>query len=204
MFRCSSVFASLLVVLSAASGSAAPDAAPEIGDTAPAWDELPGTDGRLHSLKDLQQAEVVVVCFTCNSCPYAVDYEERLVALQKKYTEAGQPVRIVAINSNTIPADRMEEMKKRAAERRFNFPYLQDETQEVAKAYGAIYTPEFYVLNGDREIVYRGAMDDSTDASKVRQRYVEAAVDAALRKTTPEIQKTGARGCTIRFKRRRR
>lgn len=182
----------------------AADKSPEIGDKAPEWKDLQGTDDKKHSLQDLEDAAVVVVCFTCNSCPYAVDYEERLVALQTKYSDAKKKVQLVAINSNVIPSDRLDKMKERAAARKFNFPYIQDETQEVAKAYGAIYTPEFYVLNEDRRIIYRGAMDDSTNADKVKVRYVELAVEAALAGRKPDTEKTGARGCTIRFKRRRR
>lgn len=177
---------------------------PEIGDAAPDWKNLDGTDDRKHSLEDLKEFRVVIVCFTCNSCPYAVDYEERLVALQQKYLDAGQKVRLVAINSNTVPADKLDRMKERAKTRKFNFPYVHDETQDVARAYGAIYTPEFYVLNEKRTIIYRGAMDDSTNAKNVKVRYVELAVAAALAGTKPETEKTGARGCAIRFKRRRR
>lgn len=177
---------------------------PEIGDVAPTWEKLAGVDGRQHSSKDLTGAEAVVVCFTCNSCPYAVDYEDRLIALQKKYSSSAGKVRIVAINSNTVPADRMEKMKERAEQKQFNFPYVWDETQDVAKAFGAIYTPEFFVLNKDRRIIYRGAMDDSTKAEDVKVCYVELAIEAALQGKVPEVQSTGARGCAIRFARRRR
>ncbi|GAB5443201.1 MAG: thioredoxin family protein [Fuerstiella sp.] len=179
-------------------------APPKIGDAAPGWKNLTGTDDEQHSFNDLKDAKVVVVCFTCNTCPYAVDYEERLVALQKKYTDAKQPVRLVAINSNAIPADGLDRMKARASERSFNFPYLKDESQDVARQWGAIYTPEFFVVDQDRKLIYRGAMDDNTDAAKVQRRYVEEAVAAGLAGTAPEVSETGARGCTIRFKRRRR
>lgn len=179
-------------------------APPKIGDAAPGWKNLNGTDDEQHSFHDLKDAKVVVVCFTCNTCPYAVDYEERLVALQKKYTDAKQPVRLVAINSNAIPADGLDRMKARASERSFNFPYLKDESQYVARQWGAIYTPEFFVLDQDRKLIYRGAMDDDTDVAKVERRYVEEAVAAGLAGTAPEVSETGARGCTIRFKRRRR
>ncbi len=178
--------------------------APEIGDKAPAWNDLVGTDGKQHSLATLADMDVVVVCFTCNSCPYSVDYEDRLIALQKKYEGAGAKVQVVAINSNGVPADNLEQMKKRAGEKKFNFPYIKDESQEVARNFGAIYTPEFFVLNRDRKIVNRGAMDDSTKADDVKVRHVELAVAAALGGKMPEVTKTGARGCAIRFKRTRR
>ena len=177
---------------------------PKIGDKAPGWTDLAGTDGKKHSLAALKDQDVIVVCFTCNTCPYAVDYEDRLVALHRKYTDSGQKVRLIAINANTVPGDRMEDMQKRAKDKEFKFSYLWDETQDVARKWGAIYTPEFFVLNKERKIIYRGAMDDSTRAKDVRVKHVELAVEAALAGKTPEVTKTGARGCAIRFKRRRR
>ncbi|MEQ9409840.1 MAG: thioredoxin family protein [Fuerstiella sp.] len=177
---------------------------PGIGDPAPGWKDLAGTDDQKYSLKSFSEADALIVCFTCNSCPYAVDYEERMIALQRKYADASVKVQLVAINSNAVPADSMPRMKERAAERKFNFPYLRDESQDVARAYGAVYTPEFYVLNRKREIVYRGAMDDSTAADRVTVNYIDLAVEAALQDKLPEVTTTGARGCTIRFKRSRR
>ncbi|MEZ6129657.1 MAG: thioredoxin family protein [Planctomycetaceae bacterium] len=177
---------------------------PEIGDVAPDWNLLPGTDGKQHSLKDLKDAEAIVVCFTSNTCPYSIDYEDRLMALQKKYTDDGANVPVVAINANGIPADDLEQMIERATSKNFNFLYLKDASQEVARAYGAIYTPEFYVLNRQKQIVYRGAMDDATKEADVKIRYVERAVTAAREGGVPDVQKTGARGCAIRFKRQRR
>lgn len=176
----------------------------QAGDAAPAWHELPGTDGKKHSLADLQDQSVVVVCFTSNTCLYSVDYEDRLISLQNKYREAGLPVTLVAINANAVPADSLEKMQERAREKKFNFLYLRDEDQSVVKAWGAIFTPEFYVLNARRQIVYSGALDDSTQAEQVKVRYVELAVDAALQGKTPEVTSTPARGCQVRQKRIRR
>lgn len=178
---------------------------PEIGDVAPEWANLTGTDDQQHSWKDVaKDNDVIVVCFTCNTCPYAVDYEDRLIALQDKFNRSGTKAQLIAINSNGIPADKLEAMKERAAQKHFNFPYVSDATQEVARAYGAIYTPEFFVLNRERKLVYRGAMDDSTNADRVTVRYVELAVAAALEGKMPQTTKVGARGCTIRFARKRR
>lgn len=199
--RLTTTAAFALSLIIAASTSAS-DASP--GNPSLTWKDLEGTDGRKHSLRDLADYEVVVVCFTCNTCPYAVDYEDRLIALSKKYADDGSKAKLVAINSNGVPADELDKMKERARQKRFNFPYLRDESQEVAKAFDAVYTPEFYVLNSNRQIVYRGAMDDSTNAEKVTVRYVELAVEATLQGKQPEITKTGARGCAIRFQRRRR
>ena len=177
---------------------------PEIGDQAPNWSELVGTDYKKHSMDEFRDKDVLVVCFTCNSCPYAVDYEDRMIALQKKFVTEGINAQLVAINANTVDADKLEKMKDRASEKKFNYPYLWDESQTVAKAYGAIYTPEFYVLNKQRKIIYRGALDDSTLADKVQLKYVELAVTAAVTGATPEVEKTGARGCGIRYNRKRR
>lgn len=177
---------------------------PDIGDAAPAWSQLIGTDGKPHSLQDLSDSEAIVVVFTCNTCPYSIDYEDRLIALQKKFHDDGAVVPVVAINSNSIPADSLSQMQKRAQEKRFNFLYLKDSDQSVARAYGAIYTPEFYVLNRERKIVYRGALDNSTDADQATINYVARAVTAAREGSTPEVPKTGARGCAIRYKRQRR
>jgi peroxiredoxin len=176
----------------------------KIGDVASAWNDLPGTDGKRHSLSDLADVDVVVVCFTCNTCPYSVDYEDRIIAFQKQFLTEDAGVRLIAINSNAVAADSLDRMKDRATQKSFNFAYLRDDDQQVARAYGAIYTPEFYVLNKERRIVYRGAMDDSTDAGKVKSKHVELAVAAALKNEMPQTSQTGARGCTIRFPGKRR
>ncbi len=172
-----------------------------IGDDAPAWQQLPGVDGKEHSLKDLAESDVVVVVFTCNTCPYAVDYEDRIIALAKNY--ADRKVSVVAINVNKVDGDQLADMKARAAEKGFPYPYLHDETQKIALDYGAIYTPEFFVLNKQRKVVYMGAMDNSPNADKVTERHVEAAVEAALKGALPKTRETVAIGCRVRFQRRR-
>lgn len=190
-----------LLVVTQAYGQASPPLA--IGDVAPDWKQLKSSDGKLISLSDFAETEVLVLCFTCNSCPYSVDYEDRMVAFQKKFADKSK-VALIAINSNSIPADNLEQMKVRAEAKEFNFPYLKDETQDIARAYGAVYTPEFFVLNRDRKLIYKGAMDDATRADAVKVNHVEAAVTAALAGQVPSVATTGARGCAIRFKRRRR
>lgn len=175
----------------------------EIGDAAPAWKNLPGVNGKTHSLSDLKKTPVVVVVFTCNSCPYAVDYEDRINALTKKHAKS-KDVAVVAINVNLVAADSLAKMQSRAKDKGFVFPYLFDQSQEIAKAYGAARTPEFFVLNADRKIVYMGAMDDNSDAKKVTKKYVEPAIQAALSGETPEVKETVAIGCNIRFARKRR
>ena len=176
----------------------------KIGDMAPSWENLVGTDDQKHSLTDLKDQQVVVVCFTCNSCPYAVDYEDRMIEFQKKFSARKEGVALVAINANLKPAERLDKMKERARAKEFPFPYVMDETQKVAAAYGANFTPEFFVLNKERRIVYIGAMDDQTAADKVQQRFVELAVEAALKGEVPATTSNPARGCSIPYKRVRK
>ncbi|MDB5390833.1 MAG: Alkyl hydroperoxide reductase and/or thiol-specific antioxidant family (AhpC/TSA) protein [Planctomycetaceae bacterium] len=115
-----------------------------IGDVAPVWTDLPGVDDKKHSLAELKDKPVVVVVFTCNSCPVSNDYEDRVIAFAKKHADR---VAVVAINVNTIPEDRLAKMQERAKEKKYPFPYLYDETQKIGKAYGAVFTPEFFVMD---------------------------------------------------------
>ena len=170
----------------------------KIGDAAPAWKDLPGTDGKKHSLVDHSTKELVVVCFTCNSCACSEEYEDRIIDFAKKYHDK---VALVAINVNTIPEDRLDAMKKKADKKKFPFEYLYDETQKIAKDYGATYTPEFFVLNRERKIAYMGAMDDKTKVEDVKERFLESAVDTILKGEKPAKAETNARGCLIRWKR---
>lgn len=170
----------------------------KIGDAAPAWTHLPGTDGKKHSLADLKDKAAVVVVFTCNSCPFAVEYEDRIVALAKS---AGEKVAVVAINVNTIKEDALPEMTKRAEKKKFPFAYLFDESQAIAKKFGANYTPEFFVLDRDRKVAYMGALDDTSKAADVKVRYVEDALAAVLAGKPAAKGETLARGCKIRFNR---
>ncbi|MGD9854847.1 MAG: thioredoxin family protein [Planctomycetaceae bacterium] len=175
-----------------------------IGDAAPAWTDLPGTDGNRHSLADLADMPVVVVVFTCASCPTAADYEERINALTAKYGGEKGRAAVVAICVNRVEEDRLPALKARAEEKSLQFTYLYDESQKIAKDYGALFTPEFFVLNQDRTIVYMGAMDDATNPQQVTKRYVEDAIEAALTGGLPEEQEVIARGCLIRYARERR
>lgn len=175
-----------------------------IGDPAPAWKELPGTDGKRHSLSDLKDRAVVIVAFTCNSCPYAVDYEDRLIALAKRHAGPDSPVAVVAINVNTVEEDRLPQMKARAGQKGFPFPYLFDESQQIAKDYGAAFTPEFFVLNRERKIAYMGALDDNPDATKATRRFVDEAVAALLSNGDIQRRETAPIGCRIRYERAKR
>lgn len=170
-----------------------------VGDVAPAWKQLPGTDGREHNLSDLQHAPVVVVVFTCVSCPTARDYEDRINALARQFSGADSKVAVVAICVNKVPEDQLPALKAHQQEKQLQFHYLSDETQQIARDYGAIFTPQFFVLNAERKIVYMGAMDDATNPTQVRQNYVFDAVTAALNGKAPAVTETIARGCRIRF-----
>jgi len=170
-----------------------------IGDPAPAWENLPGVDGKTHSLSDLKGKDAVILVFTCNSCPIAVAYEDRIIALTKKYAGPEGKVAVVAINVNVIPQDKLPAMTQRAKEKGYNFPYLIDESQKIAKDYGANYTPEFFVIDKDRKIAYMGAMDDTNQAENVKVRFLESAMDAIAKGAKPDKGETLGRGCMIRY-----
>ena len=175
-----------------------------IGDQAPAWNKLPGVDGQQHSLDDLKDKQVVVVVFTCNSCPVAVDYEDRIIAIAKEFAGANGKVALVAINVNRIKEDSLEKMKERSEKKGFPFPYLYDESQQIARAYGANFTPEFFVLDRDRKVVYMGGMDDNSNVDKVTVSYLKPAIEATLAGSKPATAETVARGCRVRYARERR
>lgn len=175
----------------------------KIGDAAPAWKDLPGVDGKTHSLSDVK-TPIVVVAFTCNTCEYAKDYVQRMKDLTTKYGGDGKQVSLVAINVNTHPLDALPAMIEYSSAKEFNFPYLYDESQAIAKAYGAVWTPEFFVLDSNRKIIYMGAFDDHTDRDKVNNQWVDKAIVALLAGGSPEKTETPARGCAIKFNRERR
>lgn len=176
----------------------------QVGDKAAGF-KLKNVDGTWVSLKDYQDARGFIVIFTCNHCPYAKAYEERIIALDKKYASQGFPV--IAINPNdpvAYPEDSFENMQKRSKERGFPFPYLFDEKQEVFPAFGATRTPHVFILGKegkDMTVEYIGAIDDNfQDASSVKTRYVEDAVDALLAGKKPETTTTKAIGCSIKVR----
>jgi len=175
-----------------------------IGDKAPAWSNLPGIDGKKHSLADLKDKEVVVLCFTCNSCDVATEYEDRIIAFAKKHAGPTSNVAFVAVNVNKIPADNLAAMKKRAEAKKFPFVYLFDESQKIAKDYGATFTPEFFVLDKNRKIAYMGGFDDNSSAKQAKKQFLEAALTAVLKGDKPATAETVAIGCMIRYERERR
>lgn len=176
----------------------------QVGDEASDF-KLQNIDGKQVALADFKDAKGFVVIFTCNHCPYAIAYEDRIIALDKKYKSQGFPV--VAINPNDpaiAPEDSFENMKKRAVDKGFTFPYLFDETQDVFKKYGATKTPHVFILSKKGEMLaveYIGTIDNNyKDASQVSVRYVEDAVDALLHNKKPALTTTKAIGCSIKVK----
>lgn len=162
---------------------------------------LPGVDGREHSLDDYADATALAVVWSCNHCPYVQAWEGRMKAIQRDY--AGRGVRLVAINSNNAdsrPADSFEEMKLRAEEQGFNFDYLHDEDQAVAHAYGPSRTPEVFLFDAERRLVYHGAIDDSRDEQAVSQNYVRDALEALLADREPRVAETPPVGCSVKWK----
>lgn len=174
------------------------------GDPAPAWKDLPGTDGKRHSMADLADKEVLVVVFTCCSCPVAEDYEDRIAAFVAKHAGPNAKTGLVAINVNAVPEDSLPKMKERALLKKFSYPFLYDESQKIAKLYGANYTPEFFVLNKERKVIYSGALDDRDNPKLATKTFLDDAVTAALAGITPAVQETLARGCRIRWARPKR
>lgn len=175
-----------------------------IGDEAPEWAALPATDDSDYGPKFFKDRKVFVIVFTSNSCPYSVDYEDRLIAFTKKHCGPKGKVALVAVNVNKIPEDSLEAMKQRADRKGFNFPYLFDESQKIARDFGALRTPQFFVLDQKRRVAYMGTMDDSSNPDKVKINYVEDVVIALLTGEEPKVTETPPIGCLIRFTRKRR
>lgn len=195
----------MAVVIAAPAGAGKFNKVLSPGDAAPAWEKLAGTDGKAHALADLKDKDVVVVVFTCNSCPVAEAYEDRIIGFAKRHAGEGSKVGLVAVNVNTGKDDALPAMTRRAAKKGFPFPYLYDPTQEIARKYGAMYTPEFVVLDKDRKVVYLGAMDDKAPPGEAKLNHLEAAVTAALAGKPPATAETSAAaGCGIKFNKKKR
>lgn len=168
-----------------------------IGDAAPEWKGLRGVDGKQHSLADLKDAKLVIVVFTCNHCPVARSYEDRLIQLAKDWKP--KQVEFVAISVSRLEADNFEAMKQRAKERDYPFPYLQDLTQKTARSFGALCTPHVFVLDQKRRIVSMGRIDDSLHPDRVEERFLNNAIAASLKGETPDPAETKPSGCPIDY-----
>ncbi len=167
-----------------------------LGDPAPAF-ELPGIDGRTHSPGDYEGKPVAVV-FSCCHCPYVVAWEDRLNAITRDYDgRAG----LVAVNSNAgYLGDSPEDMKRRAEEKGFVFPFVYDETQEVARAYSAARTPEVFLFDAEHRLAYHGAPDSDYANEAGADPWLRQALDALLAGETPPIQETPPVGCTVKYR----
>lgn len=176
----------------------------KIGDSVADF-SLKNVNGKMVSLSEYKNAKGFIIIFTCNHCPFAKRYQDRMNAFDKKYKPIGFPLLAISANDATaIPEDAYDKMKARAKEQNYSFPYLYDETQAVAKAFGATKTPQAYVLfkeNGKWILKYSGAIDDNgAEPDKVKNKYLENAVEALLRNEPIAVTTTKSVGCSIKLK----
>ncbi len=171
----------------------------KIGDPLPQF-SLPATDGEMvesHLIPDM----VLVVIFTCNHCPYAQAYEDRLIALQKHFDPEG--VQFILISSNDAagyPEDSFVAMQKKHDEKSYPFPYCYDESQQVAMAFGALCTPHCFVFNHERTLQYKGCIDDNwKEPTGVQHQYLKEAIEAVLKGDAPATPEANAIGCSIKW-----
>lgn len=173
----------------------------KIGSKAPGFTLL-GVDGKTYSLESFNDKKGLIIIFSCNHCPYVQAYEERIKAIQRDYAAKG--IQIAAINPNDpdqYEDDSFEQMKFRSKEKGFNFLYLRDEDQTVALAYGASHTPETFLFNEERVLIYSGKIDDNwKDENKVQTKYLRNALDEFLDKKEISIPETFSMGCSIKWK----
>jgi peroxiredoxin len=171
-----------------------------VGQKAPDFSGLPavsnGEDTSL-TLSDLKE-DVVVLVFLGNHCPVVQRYEDRLIDFTNDYKDKG--VRVVGVSVNDLDSDRIPKIKEYMKEHKSNYVYGYDESQAVGKAYGAVVTPQFFVLDKERKIRYTGAMDDNMNEARVKKTYLRDAVDAVLKGETPATEETQAQGCGMKYK----
>lgn len=174
------------------------------GDDASGF-SLKNVDGKIVSLSDYKDQKGVILVFTCNPCPFAKAYEQRIIKMHRMYVEQGFPV--IAINPNDVemsPDDTLEKMKARSDEQAYPFVYLKDESQEVYKTYGATKTPHIFLLQnkgGKFKVAYAGAIDDNPmDEASATNKYLENAIAALIMGAKPDPSNTKAIGCTIKSK----
>ena len=173
---------------------------PELGAACPDF-RLPAVDGRTYARDDFAASPVLVVMFICNHCPYVKAVEARLIGLRREYGARG--VQLVGVCSNdaaSYPDDAFDELAARWRERDYGFPYLHDEAQSAARAFGAVCTPDIFVYDRARRLAYRGRIDDSwKDESKVTKRELAAALDALLAGDKPVATQRPSMGCSIKW-----
>ncbi len=173
-----------------------------IGSPAPDFGPLPATDGKEYSLDSFKTSKVLVLNFTCNHCPYAKAYEDRFIALAREFAAKG--VAFAAVNPNddaTYPDDSFANMRIRAIEKAFPFPYLRDESQKVARSYGAVCTPHLFVLDSSRRLAYEGRIDDNWKSpGDVKSRDLRHAIEDLLAGKAVRTPRTNPMGCSIKWK----
>jgi peroxiredoxin len=172
-----------------------------IGSKIPKFN-LTGIDGKTYSLESVKDSKGLIIIFSCNHCPYVQAYEDRIKKIQSDYEDKG--ITVVAINSNddfNYPDDSFENMKKRAAEQNFNFLYLRDEDQSAARNFDATHTPEIFLFDEDRKLVYTGKIDDNwQEPDKVVNHYLRNALNEMLEGIEISVPETYSIGCTIKWK----
>ena len=164
--------------------------------------DLPGTDDKNYSLDSFKDKKILVIIFMCNHCPYVKAVLGRLIAVQNDYV--GKGVQLVGINSNdtiNYPEDSFENMKKMVNEKNIPFPYLIDESQDIARKYDAVCTPDIYVYGEEKTLLYRGRIDDNwQEESKVTKRDLREALDAILKGDPVSEEQIPSMGCSIKWK----
>ena len=171
----------------------------KLGSVAPYFN-LPDTLGKNMSIEDFD-SELLIIVFTCNHCPYAKAVEDRLIKLGKEYKNDVDFVIISSIDSENYPEDSPKKMAERHTEKGYPFPYLFDETQEVAKAYSAVCTPDIFLYNEDRKLKYRGRLDDNwQNPEQVEREELKMAIEAVLNGKTIEFEQKPSMGCNIKWK----
>jgi peroxiredoxin len=176
-------------------------AAPALGAACPQF-RLPAVDGRTYAREDFAGAPVLAVMFICNHCPYVQAVEDRLIALAREFESRGvQLVGICANDAASYPDDAFDKLAERWRTKGYGFPYLHDETQEVARAFGAVCTPDIFVYDRERRLAYRGRIDDSwKDASKVTRRELADALTALAEGRAPAAEQRPSLGCSIKWR----
>ena len=174
---------------------------PELGAPCPDF-RLPAVDGKTYARDDFRDRPVLVVMFICNHCPYVKAVEDRLIGLAREFEPRGvQFVGVCANDADSYPDDAFDKLAARWRERRYGFPYLHDEAQDVARAFGAVCTPDLFVFDRDRRLAYRGRVDDSwKDESRVTRRELAEAIEALVSGQRPSREQRPSMGCSIKWR----
>ena len=175
--------------------------APTLGTPCPGF-RLPAVDGKTYARDDFAAAPVLVVMFICNHCPYVKAVEDRLIALQREFGGRGvQLVGVCANDAESYPDDAFDKLAERWRTKAYGFPYLHDESQAVARAFGAVCTPDIFVYDRERRLAYRGRIDDSwKEPGKVTRRELAEALEALVAGRAPAVEQRPSVGCSIKWR----